>query len=260
MGAKISTQHKGQPNSAARGPKASMGDSRSSNEDVPQDRSSSSAQNGSKISMPSTQERDSQTEIGSKVHSKPVLRPSISSGSRHSRCSRDSRISKRMSFYEIVDANELTSYLIVGNQPSSEDDEFLTRKKVMFVMNFSNTPLQYMKTGVEYKSYFLEDEEDADLLSILEVSLKALQEWKTKCIETNSRILIYSQYGLSRSCSVALAHLMKEERLTLKQAWNHLKECNPSAKPNEGFLLQLRQYEQKLYGKISMTITDFYSK
>ena len=193
---------------------------------------------------------------------RPLARASTSSSSRHSRGSRDSRVSsKRMSFYDIVDADDITSYLIVGNQASAQDEEFLIRKKVMFILNLSNLPLEYINPDIEYKSLFLEDEDDSDLLSVLQVCLQALQEWKMKCLETKARILVYSYNGLSRSCAVVLGHLMTEERLTLKQAWNHLKEKHPIAKPNDGFQLQLMQYEQgTLNRKLSMTIAEFYCK
>ena len=196
------------------------------------------------------------------LHRRPRIQSSLSSGStgRNSRGSRDSRISKRMSFYEIVDASEINAYLMVGNQPSSQDDEFLTRKKIMFVLNLSNSPVQYIKPGVQYKSIPLDDEDDEDLTHHLEECLDFLKACKKTCDETKSRILIYSYFGLSRSCSVALAHLMKEDGWTLEYAWNHLRECNPSAKPNDGFLLQLLEYERVLHGKISMTMTDFYTR
>ena len=204
---------------------------------------------------------DTLPQMPAEITKRPLARASTSSSSRHSRGSRDSRVSKRLSFYDIVDANDVTSYLVVGNQASALDDEFLTRKKITFVMNMSNLPLEYIKPDVEYKNVFLEDEEEADLLSVLEICLQALKEWKMRCLQTKKRVLVYSYNGLSRSCSVVLAHLMSEERLTLKQAWIHLKEKHPSAKPNDGFLLQLMQYEQDtLERKLSMTMPDFYSK
>ena len=218
-------------------------------------------------SSPDTEDHDTiSTQIVTRKkkkngQSKPLVRASNSSSSRHSRGSRDSRVSKRMSFYDIVDANDITSYLVVGNQPSAQDDEFLNRKNIMFIMNLSNLPLEYIKPDVEYKNIFLEDEDDSDLRSVLGICLPALRKWKKKCIDTKSRILVYSYNGLSRSCTVVLAHLMNEEHLTLRQAWDHLKGRHPSAKPNDGFLLQLIQYEQQNFNRrLSMTVADFYTK
>ena len=182
------------------------------------------------------------------------------SSPRNNRGSRDSRASRRTSFYEMVDASELNGYLIVGNQPCVENDEFLSRKKIQFVLNLSNTAVPCIKDGIVYKTILLNDEDDEDLSSHLDECLTFLHKAKKKCESMKSRILVYSYFGLSRSCSIVLAHMMKEECWTLEQAWLYLKQCHPSAKPNDGFLLQLLQYEGKLYGKMSMTIQDFYAR
>lgn len=207
-------------------------------------------------SVPTSSNRRSRTSVGN------VSRTSVTSmSSRNSRMSRDSVTSKRMSFYDIVDANDVNSYLLVGNQASANDEEFLHRKKVMFVMNLSNLPLGYIHPDIEYKNIPLEDEDDADLLKVLRTCLDTLVEWKQKCIKNKLRMLVYSFNGVSRSCAVILAHLMYEERLTLRQAWEHLKEKHPSAKPNDGFVLQLMQFEQQKLGrKLSITVADFYAK
>lgn len=182
-------------------------------------------------------------------------------GARGSRTSRDSRLSKHTSFYEMVDASEINSYLLIGNQPCVENVEFLARKRITFVLNLSNSPVPLIRDGIEYKTVLLEDDDDQDLLGILGDSLDFLHKAKKKCESTKSRVLVYSYFGLSRSVSVCVAHLMNEEGWTLQKSWNYLKQHHPSAKPNDGFLLQLLEYERKLHdGKMSMTMQDFHAR
>ena len=183
-------------------------------------------------------------------------------GARGSRTSRDSRLSKHTSFYEMVDASEINTYLLIGNQPSVENTEFLSRKRILFVLNLSNSPLPLVRDGIECKSVRLEDDDEEDLLGVLQDCLDFLHKAKRKC-ESNkgSRVLVYSYFGLSRSASVCVAHLMKEEGWTLQKSWNHLKQQHPSAKPNDGFLLQLLEYERQLHdGKMSMKMQDFHAR
>lgn len=177
-----------------------------------------------------------------------------------SRFSSDSRQSKHTSFYEMVDASELNSYLLVGNQACIENEEFLNRKLIHYVLNLSNLALPSIKEGVHYKCVPLEDEDDENILGILDDCLSFLHDAKKKCVQNKTRILIYSYFGISRSCSVAIAHLMKEENWNLQKTWITLKQYHPLAKPNDGFLLQLLQYEVKLHGSMSMNIQDFYSR
>ena len=174
--------------------------------------------------------------------------------------------SYRMSFYEMVDAHEILPYLLVGNAPSSNDEEFLSRKHVRYALNLSNAPVEYPFDGLEYKSVFIEDEDEEDLHSHLSECLEFLQKVRKESEKYSNpkmqpKVLVYSYFGLSRSCAVVLAHLMKEEGWTLKQAWQYLHSLHPSAKPNDGFLVQLLQYERELYGnRITMTVQDFYSR
>lgn len=174
--------------------------------------------------------------------------------------------SHRVSFYQMVDAQEVLPYLLVGNSPSSNDEEFLARKHVRYALNLSNTPIEYPFEGIEYKSVFIEDEEEEDLSGHLPECLDFLQKVRRegeKCPDPKlqPKVLVYSYFGLSRSCAVVLAHLMKEEDWSLKQSWRFLRSCHPSAKPNDGFLIQLLQYERELRGnRITMTIQDFYSR
>jgi protein-tyrosine phosphatase len=160
----------------------------------------------------------------------------------------------------MVDASEVSPYLIVGNQPCVENEDFLSRKKVSFVLNLSNMAVPTILDGIEYKTILLDDEDDEDFLNHLEECLAFMQKAKERCAVTKSRILVYSYFGLSRCCSVCVAHLMKENGWTLRQAWNYLRQCRPAAKPSDGFLLQLMQYEGSLHGKLSMTMQDFYAR
>jgi hypothetical protein len=52
--------------------------------------------------------------------------------------------------------------------------------------------------------------------------------------------------GVSRSTSVVLAYLMKEEGLHLDEAYAFVKSKRPVVKPNPGFMSQLRQFEREL--------------
>lgn len=45
--------------------------------------------------------------------------------------------------------------------------------------------------------------------------------------------------------------MMKEMQVDLKTSLDHLQKQRPIAQPNIGFLIQLKQYEQDLFGKCS---------
>ena len=213
-----------------------------------------------KVTFDEVPERSDQGSSSTKAESLQVPVPTRRGGK-----SRSSN-SNRVSFYEMVDAHEVLPYLLVGNSPSSNDEEYLARKHVRYALNLSNTPVEYPFEGIEYKSVFIEDEEEEDLLGHLPECLDFLQKVRRESEKSPNpklqpKVLIYSYFGLSRSCAVVLAHLMKEEEWSLKESWRYLRTYHPSAKPNDGFLIQLLQYERELRGnRITMTIQDFYSR
>ena len=60
--------------------------------------------------------------------------------------------------------------------------------------------------------------------------------------------------GVSRSASFVIAYLIKYKNMTLKEAYKHVKQIRPVSGPNQGFMNQLIQYEQKLKGKTTVKL------
>merc|ERR1712032_1156752 len=84
----------------------------------------------------------------------------------------------------------------------------------------------------------IEDDITTDLAPVLR---KALPFIKEALRSSGARVLVHCEQGRSRSASVVVAHLMDEGDLDLDAALALVREQRPSVKPNEGFLLQLRQ-------------------
>jgi hypothetical protein len=59
--------------------------------------------------------------------------------------------------------------------------------------------------------------------------------------------LIHCGAGISRSATLAVAYLMRHNRWDMKKALDHTQLRRPPARPNEGFMQALQQYEAKLY-------------
>ncbi|XP_054164755.1 dual specificity protein phosphatase 14-like [Oppia nitens] len=64
----------------------------------------------------------------------------------------------------------------------------------------------------------------------------------------NSKSLIHCQFGKSRAPTVVIAHLMKSHRMSLNDAFDLVKTRRPFIGLNDGFIKQLIQYEQRLFG------------
>ncbi len=137
-------------------------------------------------------------------------------------------------------------------------------------MNLTNESEE--TTDLEYKNIALEDDDDQELLPHLGPSFefinKAAEDWQTSSPQKHkdkeegggkATVLVHSYYGMSRSAAVIIAYLMKEKGMSLKDAYQHLKEKHSSVNPNDNFVVQLIRYEQELFdGNISMTVKDFH--
>lgn len=67
-----------------------------------------------------------------------------------------------------------------------------------------------------------------------------------KAVESNGRVLVHCNAGVSRSAAITIAYLMKTRNLSYDAAWDTVKEKRPAINPNLGFILQLKNYEIKL--------------
>ena len=63
--------------------------------------------------------------------------------------------------------------------------------------------------------------------------------------------LVHCVAGVSRSVSLCIAYLMKQEHLTLRDAFDDVKKRRPIARPNIGFFRQLIAYERELFDGVN---------
>lgn len=57
-------------------------------------------------------------------------------------------------------------------------------------------------------------------------------------------VLVHCAQGMSRSGTICIGYLMWRERLSRETALAHVQQARPVVDPNEGFDLQLREFER----------------
>ncbi len=129
---------------------------------------------------------------------------------------------------------------------------------------------------IVYKKLHLVDVVDEDVTSIFNEAFEFLGKstyWMQclctvsllleQCREAGRRVLVHCVIGKSRSASIVIgmcfkycttnmltiviAYLMRHNQMTLQKAFNFVKSKRSLIQPNNGFMIQLREYEQKLY-------------
>ncbi|KAG7299659.1 hypothetical protein JYU34_016652 [Plutella xylostella] len=66
-------------------------------------------------------------------------------------------------------------------------------------------------------------------------------------VSRGEMVLVHCVAGVSRSVTLCLAYLVKWEKMTLRDAYHHMKLRRPQIRPNTGFFKQLIKYEERLF-------------
>jgi protein tyrosine/serine phosphatase len=61
-------------------------------------------------------------------------------------------------------------------------------------------------------------------------------------------VYVHCAAGVSRSATVVIAYLMFREKMCLRMAFDYVKKCRPVVEPNDGFMKQLIELEDLLFG------------
>ncbi|KAL0162868.1 hypothetical protein M9458_042264, partial [Cirrhinus mrigala] len=64
--------------------------------------------------------------------------------------------------------------------------------------------------------------------------------------DSNGRVLVHCQAGISRSATICLAYLMKKKRVRLEEAFEFVKQRRSIISPNFSFMGQLLQFESQV--------------
>ena len=91
----------------------------------------------------------------------------------------------------------------------------------------------------------LEDRPGEDLLSALEPACQLI-------LGSPANVLVHCAHGTSRSAALCIAFVMRSREVKLREAVAVVKRARSAARPNEGFVSQLVDYEERAYGRTSM--------
>lgn len=81
-----------------------------------------------------------------------------------------------------------------------------------------------------------------DIYRYFEAACKFIDEHR----EENHVVLVFSQKGISRSATIAIAYLIWANGWRAVEAYEHVKKCRPQICPNVGFMRQLSTWQHYL--------------
>uniref|UniRef100_A0A6N2N511 protein-tyrosine-phosphatase n=1 Tax=Salix viminalis TaxID=40686 RepID=A0A6N2N511_SALVM len=110
----------------------------------------------------------------------------------------------------------------------------LAANKVLYGLEYAGKDLKLVRMAVPIR-----DMESEDLLDYLDVCLDFIENSRKE-----GAVLVHCFAGVSRSAAIITAYLMKTEQLSLEGALESLRQSCESVCPNDGFLEQLKMFEE----------------
>ncbi|XP_075512816.1 uncharacterized protein LOC142548410 [Primulina tabacum] len=110
----------------------------------------------------------------------------------------------------------------------------LSPDKLLYALEYAGKDLKFVRMAVP-----LRDMENENLLDYLEVCLDFIEDSRKE-----GSVLVHCFAGVSRSAAIITAYLMKCEQISQEDAIESLRQSCEFVCPNDGFLEQLKMFEQ----------------
>lgn len=141
--------------------------------------------------------------------------------------------------------HQIRPRLWLGSLEAVKDTALLTANKISHVLTcgrmLDESHEGYtLPDGVERLTTLPID--DLDEVDILEHFPPTSDEIKAALARGSTGILVHCASGKSRSASVVMAYLLREEGLAFAEAYKQVTTARPVARPNDGFSHQLEWY------------------
>jgi len=139
----------------------------------------------------------------------------------------------------------IPGFLYLGSRKDSRNYSALKSLGITHILNCAFECK--VVSGIEFQvlQLPLKDENTQDISFFFEDTASFIDGAKF----SNGRVLVNCIIGKSRSAAIVISYLMRDQRLSLKQAFLFLRERRPFILPNDGFMTQLMKYELALMEK-----------
>lgn len=117
--------------------------------------------------------------------------------------------------------------------PGDSSGTSQSSEKLLYLLEYAGKDLKLVRMAVP-----LRDMERENLLDYLDVCLDFIHESRKQ-----GSVLVHCFAGVSRSAAIIAAYLMRTEQLSFEDALNSLRQSCESVCPNDGFLDQLKMFE-----------------
>ncbi|KAL7074810.1 hypothetical protein ACQ4LE_005604 [Meloidogyne hapla] len=140
----------------------------------------------------------------------------------------------------------------LSSQDVAQDLELLLTNKITHIINVATGVQCLFPENINYLALTALDVPTENLKRHFDRAIKFIYN----AVGNGGKVLIHCNAGISRSTSIVIAYLMHYKKLTVDKALEHVRSQRPIARPNDGFMRQLREYERELGLNSDKTLGD----
>lgn len=144
-----------------------------------------------------------------------------------------------------VPSNFNSVLFFVGSQDVALDLPILQKYKVTHILNLASFIKEEFPEQFTYLTLKILDTPSANIKKHFEQCFQFIDEGR----KNGGCVLVHCNAGVSRSSTVCIAYLMATQNMSMEKAYCHLKDARPAIRPNDGFKIQLKEFEESLKSK-----------
>ena len=135
--------------------------------------------------------------------------------------------------------------LFLGNIKHATNDEILTNLNITHIVNV--TGIDYDNEITKHKQRYIQIQINDHYYEQIDTHFDKVHQFIQEALNTEgNKLLIHCRAGVSRSATMIISYLIKIQKLNLKDALNLVKSKRSKIQPNDGFMQQLKMYQQSL--------------
>ncbi|EGC38445.1 hypothetical protein DICPUDRAFT_17903, partial [Dictyostelium purpureum] len=133
----------------------------------------------------------------------------------------------------------IINFLYLGGTENAATKEQLQNLKITHIVNMASELDDVYPHTYKYYRADLDDRPKANIYRHFQPVIDFINAAKRE----GGRVLVHCAMGISRSTTVVLAYLMKEDHLSFNDAYKFVKSKRTFVNPNHGFITQLKEYD-----------------
>lgn len=148
-----------------------------------------------------------------------------------------------------AEISEVAPRLYVGTMKAAHSAPTLEAHAITHVLNCTPLPNAFegTPTGPQYLSLNLLDNK-ADLPR-MHTAIREGVAFIGQALESGGTVLVHCHRGISRSCTLAMAHLIQEQQRSVEEVFAQMRHARRVCDPNLGYLCVLKEWERAVVVK-----------